>query len=47
MIRLVGGFVGLIFGLAGILNLTNTLITTVLTRRREFAAMVTGIRQLS
>ena len=39
MIRLVGGFVGLIFGLAGILNLTNTLITTILTRRREFAAM--------
>lgn len=39
MIRFVGGFVGLIFGLAGVLNLMNTIITTILTRRHEFAAM--------
>lgn len=39
MIRFVGGFVGLIFGLAGVLNLINTIITTILTRRQEFAAM--------
>lgn len=39
MIRFVGGFVGLIFGFAGVLNLINTIVTTILTRRREFAAM--------
>ncbi len=39
MIRFVGGFVGMIFGLAGVLNLMNTIVTTILTRRHEFAAM--------
>lgn len=39
MIRFVGGFVGLVFGFAGILNLINTIVTTILTRRHEFAAM--------
>ena len=39
MIRFVGGFVGLIFGFAGVLKLMNTIITTILTRRHEFAAM--------
>lgn len=39
MIRFVGGFVGLIFGLAGVLNLINTIVTTILTRRHEFATM--------
>lgn len=39
VIRFVGGIVGLIFGLAGILNLVNMLITSILTRRHEFATM--------
>lgn len=39
MIRFVGGIIGLIFGLAGILNLINMLITSILTRRHEFATM--------
>lgn len=39
MIRFVGGIVGLILGIAGILNLINTMVNTILTRRREFAAM--------
>lgn len=39
MINFVGGLVGIIFGIAGILNLINTLITTILARRREFATM--------
>ena len=39
MIRFVGGFVGLIFGFAGVLNLINTIVTSILTRRHEFAAM--------
>ena len=39
LIRFVGGFVGLVFGFAGILNLINTIVTTILTRRHEFAAM--------
>ncbi|MCH1982862.1 ABC transporter permease [Ruminococcus sp. OA3] len=39
MINFVGGLVGIIFGIAGVLNLMNTLITTVLTRRHEFATM--------
>lgn len=39
MIRFVGGTVGLIFGFAGVLNLINTMITTILTRRHEFATM--------
>lgn len=39
MIRFVGGFVGLIFGLAGVLNLINTIVTSILTRRHEFATM--------
>lgn len=39
MIHFVGGLVGIIFGLVGVLNLMNTLITTILTRRHEFATM--------
>lgn len=39
MIHFVGGLVGMIFGIAGVLNLINTLITTILTRRHEFATM--------
>lgn len=39
MIRFVGGLVGIIFAVAGILNLANTMITTVLARRHEFATM--------
>ena len=39
VIRLVGGLVGVIFGFAGVLNLINTLVTTILARRREFAVM--------
>ena len=39
MILFVGGFVGLIFGLAGVLNLINTIVTSILTRRHEFATM--------
>ena len=39
MIRFVGGLVGVIFGIAGVLNLINTLVTTILTRRHEFATM--------
>lgn len=39
VIHLIGGLVGAIFGFAGILNLINTLVTTILTRRHEFATM--------
>lgn len=39
MIAFVGSVVGIIFGIAGVLNLVNTLITTILTRRHEFATM--------
>lgn len=39
MIRFVGGIVGLIFGIAGVLNLINMLITSILIRRHEFATM--------
>ena len=39
MIRFVGGLIGIIFGIAGVLNLSNTIVTTILTRRREFATM--------
>lgn len=39
MIRLVGGLIGTIFGFAGMLNLINTLITTILARRHEFSVM--------
>lgn len=39
MIRFVGGLVGLIFGIAGALNLINTIVTTILARRHEFATM--------
>lgn len=39
MIYFVGGIVGVIFGLAGILNLVNMLITSIITRRHEFATM--------
>lgn len=39
MIQFVGGLIGIIFGIAGVLNLINTLITTILARRHEFATM--------
>lgn len=39
MINFVGSMLGLIFGLAGILNLINMMITSILTRRHEFATM--------
>lgn len=39
MIHFVGGLTGIIFGFAGVLNLIDTLITTILTRRHEFATM--------
>lgn len=39
MIHFVGGLIGMIFGFAGVLNLINTLITSILTRRHEFATM--------
>lgn len=39
MIRFVGGLVSFIFGIAGILNLINTMITSILIRRHEFATM--------
>lgn len=39
MVSFVGGIIGLIFGVAGILNLANMLITGILARRHEFATM--------
>ena len=39
MLRFVGGLIGIIFGAAGVLNLVNTIITTILARRHEFATM--------
>ncbi len=39
VINFVGGLVGVIFGFAGVLNLINMMITTILTRRHEFATM--------
>ena len=39
MIRFVGGLIGIIFGVAGVLNLVNTMITSILARRHEFATM--------
>ncbi len=39
IIHLIGGLIGAIFGIAGTLNLFNTLVTTILTRRHEFATM--------
>lgn len=39
MLQFVGGMIGVIFGVAGVLNLVNTLVTTILTRRHEFATM--------
>ena len=39
MIKFVGGLIGIIFGITGILNLINMVITTILTRRHEFATM--------
>ena len=39
MIHFAGGLVGAIFGIAGVLNLINTVITTILARRHEFATM--------
>lgn len=39
MLNFIGGLLGIIFGAAGILNLINTMVTTILTRRHEFATM--------
>jgi len=39
MIYLVGGIIGVILGLTGVINLINMVITSILTRRYEFAAM--------
>ncbi|MDE7311809.1 MAG: ABC transporter permease [Eubacterium sp.] len=39
MLRFVGGLIGMIFGAAGVLNLVNTIITSILARRHEFATM--------
>ena len=39
MLQFVGGLIGIIFGAAGILNLVNTIITSILARRHEFATM--------
>lgn len=39
MLQFVGGLISMIFGVAGVLNLTNTIITTILARRHEFATM--------
>lgn len=39
MISFVGGLTGVIFGIIGVLNLVNTIITTIITRRLEFATM--------
>ena len=39
IINFVGGLVGMIFGFAGVLNLVNTMVTTILIRRHEFATM--------
>jgi len=39
MLRFVGGLLGMIFGAAGVLNLVNTIITSILARRHEFATM--------
>ncbi len=39
MLQFVGSLIGIIFGAAGVLNLINTIITTILARRHEFATM--------
>ena len=39
LLQFVGGLIGIIFGAAGVLNLVNTIITTILARRHEFATM--------
>ena len=39
MLQFVGGLIGIIFGVAGVLNLVNTIITSILARRHEFATM--------
>lgn len=39
MLQFVGGLLGIIYGAAGVLNLINTVITTILARRHEFATM--------
>ena len=39
MLQFVGGLIGSIFGAVGVLNLINTIITSILTRRHEFAIM--------
>ncbi len=39
MLRVVGGLIGIIFGAAGVLNLVNIIITSILARRHEFATM--------
>ncbi len=39
MMVFVGSLIGMIFGIIGVLNLGNTIITTIITRRHEFATM--------
>lgn len=39
IIMLVGGFISAIFAMAGLLNFANMMITSIMTRRHEFAAM--------
>ena len=39
MILLVGGMLSLIIGLIGILNFINSMLTSIITRRREFAML--------
>lgn len=39
MIMLIGGIIGLILALAGLINFTNMMITNIISRRHEFAAM--------
>ena len=39
MLQFVGGLIGIIFGAAGVLNLVNTIITSILARHHEFATM--------
>lgn len=39
IVLLVGGMIGVIMALAGLINFTNMMITNIITRRHEFAAM--------
>lgn len=39
IVLLVGGMIGVILALAGLINFTNMMVTNIITRRHEFAAM--------